>query len=146
MSIGIPLISLLAQFAFIASAAAASGSSSGNTTKADPGTIVAGSNPLTIDVLNLLILQITIIITLARIFNIAVSYLKLPRVITEVVTGIILGSSALSKISAFKENVFPAAATKNLFLFGEVGLMFYMFLVIILLTCSYIIASKLTFL
>ncbi|KAJ3218655.1 K(+)/H(+) antiporter [Dinochytrium kinnereticum] len=61
--------------------------------------------------------------------QLAVSYIRLPRVVAEVLGGIVLGSSALSQISSFKSKLFPEKSLDILRLVGEFGLLFYLFLV-----------------
>ncbi|KAJ3326581.1 K(+)/H(+) antiporter [Blyttiomyces sp. JEL0837] len=101
-----------------------------NTTAAAPdsGSILAGSNPLH-DAVGLFIIQALIIIATARLFYIPVAYFKQPRVIAEVISGIILGSSALSRIPAFKNNIFPDTSLSSLDLVAQFGLVFFLFLV-----------------
>lgn len=49
--------------------------------------------------------------------------------IAEVIAGILLGPSALCRISAFQTTVFPAASLPNLQLFANVALVLFMFTV-----------------
>ncbi|KAJ3099248.1 K(+)/H(+) antiporter [Phlyctochytrium planicorne] len=94
----------------------------------DGGSFLAGADPLA-DVVSIFLVQALIIIVTARLFNVVVSYIRLPRVVAEVLGGIVLGSSALSKIEAFKSKLFTDKSLDVLRLVGEFGLLFYLFLV-----------------
>ncbi|KAI8852306.1 Sodium/hydrogen exchanger family-domain-containing protein [Chytridium lagenaria] len=91
--------------------------------------ILTGENPNNISAVSLFLLQATIIIFTARLLSMGLQFLRQPRVIAEVIGGIILGSSALSKIPAFKENIFPAASLPGFKLVADFGLILYLFLV-----------------
>ena len=70
------------------------------------GTFIAGENPLT-DQLTLFLLQVVIIVSLSRFLAYILDFIRQPRVIAEVIGGILLGPSALSRWPAFKDTVFP---------------------------------------
>lgn len=70
------------------------------------GTFLAGENPLH-DPIALFLVQTLIIVTLSRVLAVGLGYLRQPRVIAEVIGGILLGPSVLSRSAAFKDNVFP---------------------------------------
>ncbi|KAI8613606.1 Cation/H+ exchanger, partial [Chytriomyces sp. MP71] len=52
-----------------------------------------------------------------------------PAVMAEILGGLVLGATGLSRIPAFKENVFPAASLPLLKLVADLGLLLYLFLV-----------------
>ncbi|KAJ3087039.1 K(+)/H(+) antiporter, partial [Quaeritorhiza haematococci] len=93
------------------------------------GTALSGSyNPLS-DPLTLFIVQLLIIVILSRIIGRLLVYLHQPRVVAEVLVGIILGPSALSRIPEFQTNVFPKESITYLKMIADLGLIFFLFLV-----------------
>ena len=92
------------------------------------GSMVDGSNPL-LEPICLFLLQVMIIISLSRALGYFFSYVKQPAVIAEVIGGIILGPTFLSRFPAFKETVFPQDSLPKLQLVSEFGLILYLFLV-----------------
>ncbi|KNC97065.1 uncharacterized protein SPPG_07462 [Spizellomyces punctatus DAOM BR117] len=92
------------------------------------GSILSGKNPLT-DPVALFLLQALIIIVLSRLLAILLGYVRQPRVIAEVIGGILLGPSVLSRSAAFKENVFPTSSIPRLSLIANFALIFFLFLV-----------------
>ena len=92
------------------------------------GSFVDGNNPLS-EPICLFLLQVMIIITLARTLGFFFSYIRQPAVIAEVVGGILLGPTFLSRFPAFKETVFPKASLPKLQLVAEFGLIIYLFLI-----------------
>lgn len=89
---------------------------------------IAGGNPLHYP-LTLFIIQLLLIVVLARLIGIVLVYFNQPRVIAEVVGGILLGQSALSKIPAFKNAIFPQESLPALSIVSEIGLILFLFLV-----------------
>jgi Kef-type K+ transport system membrane component KefB len=55
--------------------------------------------------------------------------LRQPRVIAEVIGGIILGPSVMMRIPGFQAAIFPTAANANLNLVANLGLILFLFLV-----------------
>ena len=92
------------------------------------GSFVDGSNPL-IEPISLFLLQVIIIISLARALGYLFAYVKQPAVIAEVVGGIILGPTFLSRYSTFKDTIFPDASLPKLHLVADFGLILYLFLI-----------------
>ncbi|CAB4399926.1 unnamed protein product [Rhizophagus irregularis] len=82
------------------------------------------SNPLT-----LFIIQVVIIIAFTRLLNIVLSPLKQPRVISEVIGGIILGPSVFGRIPGYMNTIFPDASKPQLNLAANVGLVLFLFIV-----------------
>ena len=97
-------------------------------TAVSTGSFIDGHNPL-LEPIGLFLLQIMIIITLARFLGFLFSYVRQPAVIAEVVGGILLGPTFLSRYPSFKETVFPAASLPKLQLVAEFGLILYLFLI-----------------
>lgn len=92
------------------------------------GTFVDGVSPITEDI-SLFLVQVLLIVILSRVLGYFLSYINQPSVISEVVGGIILGPTCLSRIPAFHNNVFPQESLPRLKLFADFGLILYLFLV-----------------
>ncbi|KAJ3144162.1 hypothetical protein HDU89_008946 [Geranomyces variabilis] len=92
------------------------------------GTFLAGDNPLK-DPIALFLIQALIIIGISRVLAIGLSYLRQPRVIAEVIGGIVLGPSVLSRSVTFKTAIFPTESLPRLSLTANIGLIFFLFLV-----------------
>lgn len=73
--------------------------------------------------------QAGIIITVCRLLHFPLSKIRQPRVIAEVVGGIILGPSVMGHVPGFTNAVFPAASIPNLTLVANLGLVLFLFLV-----------------
>ena len=70
-----------------------------------------------------------IILIFCRLLHYPLSKLRQPRVIAEVIGGVILGPSAMGHIPGFTNAIFPAASIPNLTLVANVGLILFLFLV-----------------
>jgi Kef-type K+ transport system membrane component KefB len=55
--------------------------------------------------------------------------IRQPRVISEVISGIILGPSIMGRIPHFTNTVFPQLGMPLLYLTAEIGLVFFLFVV-----------------
>ncbi|KAI0201564.1 K+/H+ antiporter 1 [Astrocystis sublimbata] len=84
----------------------------------------SASNPI-----NLFIIQAAIIIILCRLLHYPLSRLGQPRVIAEVIGGILLGPSVLSRIPHFKENILPTESLPVLNNAANLGLILFLFLI-----------------
>src|SRR5262249_40536604 len=73
--------------------------------------------------------QAGIILVFCRILHWPLSKLRQPRVIAEVIGGILLGPSVMGHIPGFTAAIFPAAAMPNLSLIANIGLVLFLFLV-----------------
>ncbi|KAI0395521.1 K+ homeostasis protein Kha1 [Xylariaceae sp. FL0594] len=82
------------------------------------------SNPI-----NLFIIQAAIIIILCRLLHYPLSRLGQPRVIAEVIGGILLGPSVLSRIPHFKQNILPTESLPVLNNVANLGLVLFLFLI-----------------
>lgn len=77
----------------------------------------------------LFIVQATIIIAFSRILGFFLGRLRQPRVISEVIGGILLGPSVFGRIPNFTANIFPPPSLPYLNLVATIGLIFFLFLV-----------------
>lgn len=107
--------------------------SASSTLRASPqGGILEGGNPSHYDPKNpiiIFIIQAGIILVFCRLLHYPLSLLRQPRVIAEVIGGILLGPSVMGRIPGFKDAIFPTASMPNLTLVANLGLLLFLFLV-----------------
>ncbi|KAK4986539.1 hypothetical protein LTR50_005223 [Elasticomyces elasticus] len=111
---------------------AASTSASATLRAAAQGGILEGSNPSHYDSKNpiiMFIIQAGIILVFCRLLHYPLSLLRQPRVIAEVIGGVLLGPSVMGRIPGFTAAIFPSAAMPNLSLIANLGLVLFLFLV-----------------
>ncbi|KAJ5194310.1 Cation/H+ exchanger [Penicillium cf. griseofulvum] len=96
------------------------------------GGILEGGNPTQYDPKNplvLFIIQAVIIIVLCRLLHWPLSKIRQPRVIAEVIGGIVLGPSVMGRIPGFTDAIFPPASIPSLNVVANLGLVLFLFLV-----------------
>ncbi|KAK7421633.1 hypothetical protein QQX98_002100 [Neonectria punicea] len=96
------------------------------------GGILEGLNPIHYnpkDPIPLFIVQAVIIIIFCRLLHYPLSYFGQPRVIAEVIGGIVLGPSIMMRIDGFQENIFPTESMAVLSNVANLGLLLFLFLV-----------------
>lgn len=85
--------------------------------------------------------QAGIIIVFCRLLHYPLSKLRQPRVIAEVIGGILLGPSVMGRIPGFTRAIFPAAAMPNLTLVANLGLVLFLFLVGLEVDLRYLVSN-----
>ncbi|OAY83102.1 Cation/H(+) antiporter 15, partial [Ananas comosus] len=87
-----------------------------------------GVNPLEF-ALPLFILQTVVIVLTTRLLVLFLKPFRQPRVIAEIVSGIILGPSVMGRAQKWGENVFPQRSLLTLETVAHLGLLYFLFLV-----------------
>ncbi|BBN08303.1 K+:H+ antiporter [Marchantia polymorpha subsp. ruderalis] len=77
----------------------------------------------------LLVIQIILVICVTRSLAFVLKPLRQPRVIGEIIGGILLGPSALGRNKAYMTNLFPKESIAILETFANMGLLFFLFMV-----------------
>ncbi|KAH6558310.1 hypothetical protein KP509_1Z070100 [Ceratopteris richardii] len=96
--------------------------------KATSNGVWQGDNPLDF-ALPLLFVQISLVLLVTRALAVPLKHLKQPRVISEIVGGVLLGPSALGRIERYKAKIFPSQSFILLETVADLGLLFFLFLV-----------------
>lgn len=104
-----------------------------NTHRATPqGGILEGGNPSHYDPKNpiiIFIIQAGIILIFSRLLHYPLSLIRQPKVIAEVIGGVLLGPSVMGRIPGFSAAIFPTTSIPNLTLVANLGLVLFLFLV-----------------
>ena len=96
------------------------------------GGVIEGANPSHYnpkDPITMFIIQAGLIIVVCHLLHWPLSKIRQPRVIAEVIGGILLGPSVMGRIPGFRAAIFPAESLPNLTLVANVGLVLYLFLI-----------------
>lgn len=96
------------------------------------GGVIEGANPSEYnpaDPIVLFIIQASLIIIVCHLLHWPLSKARQPRVIAEVVGGIVLGPSVMGRIPGFMDAIFPEQSLPNLTLVANIGLVLYLFVI-----------------
>ncbi|KAJ7682120.1 Sodium/hydrogen exchanger family-domain-containing protein [Mycena polygramma] len=99
---------------------------------AEQGGVISGSNPASVnlqDPIQLWVIQVVIIIAMTQFLAFFLSRIRQPRVIAEVIGGVLLGPSVLGHIPGFSNAIFPQGGMAFLTLTSTIGLVLFLFLV-----------------
>lgn len=82
------------------------------------------------DELSIFLLEVMTIILLSRVLSYFMKkYLKQPSVVAELISGIILGPTALGKIPGFSDWLFPVEELPIISVVANIGIIFFMFII-----------------
>ncbi|KAK0491525.1 Sodium/hydrogen exchanger family-domain-containing protein [Armillaria novae-zelandiae] len=96
------------------------------------GGVFSGDNPSEYnsnDPIRLWVIQLVIIISMTQLLALVFSRIRQPRVIAEIIGGVILGPTVMGRIPGFKNAIFPDAGMPMLNLTANIGLVLFLFLV-----------------
>ncbi|KAH7927523.1 hypothetical protein BV22DRAFT_1084911 [Leucogyrophana mollusca] len=96
------------------------------------GGLLTGTDPSafdTADPLRLWIIQVGVIIMMAQLISLILRKMRQPKVIAEVLGGILLGPTAFGRIPGFTEHIFPMDSQPYLSLVANIGLCLFLFIV-----------------
>lgn len=96
------------------------------------GGLLTGTDPSAFDVsdpLRLWIIQVGVIIMMAQLLSLGLRRMKQPKVIAEVLGGILLGPTAFGRIPGFTQHIFPSQSLPYLSLVANIGLCLFLFIV-----------------
>ncbi|KAJ6536736.1 Sodium/hydrogen exchanger family-domain-containing protein [Mycena vulgaris] len=99
---------------------------------AEQGGVISGSNPSIYnlnDPFQLWVIQVVIIIAMSQFLSLGLSRIRQPRVIAEVIGGVLLGPSVMGHIPGFSNAIFPQVGMPMLTLTSTIGLVLFLFLV-----------------
>ncbi|GAB1315910.1 hypothetical protein MFIFM68171_06120 [Madurella fahalii] len=111
---------------------AAGGSSNGTTGASPQAGVLEGLNPIEFSPshpIMLFIIQAIIVILFCQLLHYPLRLLNQPRVIAEVIGGILLGPTVMMRIPRFEETIFPADSLPVFNNVANLGLLVFLFLV-----------------
>ncbi|OCH91590.1 hypothetical protein OBBRIDRAFT_792066 [Obba rivulosa] len=97
----------------------------------EPG-LLDGADPTafdTSDPLRIWIIQLGVIILTTQLLSLILGKIRQPKVIAEVIGGILLGPTAFGRIPGFTQHIFPDASKPYLSLVANIGLCLFLFIV-----------------
>ncbi|EJD01475.1 uncharacterized protein FOMMEDRAFT_111321 [Fomitiporia mediterranea MF3/22] len=99
---------------------------------AEQGGIISGDNPARYndqDPLRLWVIQVAIIVIFTQLLSLVLGRIRQPRVIAEVIGGVLLGPTVMGRIPNFSNSIFPTQSIPLLTLTANIGLVFFLFLI-----------------
>ncbi|KAJ7265478.1 potassium:hydrogen antiporter [Mycena haematopus] len=94
--------------------------------------VISGANPVTVDLsdpFKLWVIQVVIILAMVQFLSLGLSRMRQPRVIAEVIGGVLLGPSVLGHIPKYYNTIWPAGGMAMLTLTSTIGLVLFLFLI-----------------
>ncbi|KAK0202677.1 Sodium/hydrogen exchanger family-domain-containing protein [Desarmillaria ectypa] len=98
----------------------------------EQGGLLSGKDPTDVNIndpIRLWIIQVGVIVATASLLSLGLRKIRQPKVIAEVLGGIILGPTAFGHIPGFTEHIFPQDSRPYLSLVANIGLCLFLFLV-----------------
>ncbi|KAI0772201.1 Sodium/hydrogen exchanger family-domain-containing protein [Irpex lacteus] len=98
----------------------------------EQGGLLSGQDPTkfnSADPLRLWIIQVGVIVMTTQILALGLRKIRQPKVIAEVIGGILLGPTAFGRIPGFQQHIFPKDSIPYLSLVANIGLCLFLFLV-----------------
>ncbi|KAI0372319.1 hypothetical protein BV20DRAFT_1051050 [Pilatotrama ljubarskyi] len=98
----------------------------------EQGGLLSGQDPTavnTADPLRLWIVQVGVIVLTTQLLALVLRKIRQPKVIAEVIGGILLGPTAFGRIPGFTQHIFPQDSRPFLSLVANIGLCLFLFLV-----------------
>jgi Kef-type K+ transport system membrane component KefB len=81
----------------------------------------------TITPFTLFLVELIIIVTIARILTYLLKFVGQPGVVAEILAGIVIGPTVLGRVPGFSANVFPPKAVSTLGVIANICLVFFLF-------------------
>ncbi|KAK0467114.1 Sodium/hydrogen exchanger family-domain-containing protein [Desarmillaria tabescens] len=98
----------------------------------EQGGLLSGKDPTEVNIndpIRLWIIQVGVIVATASLLSLGLRKIRQPKVIAEVLGGILLGPTAFGRIPGFTEHIFPTDSQPYLSLVANIGLCLFLFLV-----------------
>ncbi|KAG8214395.1 Sodium/hydrogen exchanger family-domain-containing protein [Butyriboletus roseoflavus] len=96
------------------------------------GGLLTGQDPTvynTTDPLRLWVIQLGVILMMAQLLGLMLGKIRQPRVIAEILGGILLGPTAFGRIPGFTNHIFPTSSLPFLSLTANIGLCLFLFII-----------------
>ncbi|KAF8524651.1 Sodium/hydrogen exchanger family-domain-containing protein [Hysterangium stoloniferum] len=94
--------------------------------------VISGANPSEYspaDPFPLWVIQVVIIVCFTQLLGLVLSKIRQPRVIAEIIGGIILGPTVMGRVPGFTNRIFPPQSIPLLTLSSTIGLVLFLFLI-----------------
>ncbi|KAF7355776.1 Cation/H+ exchanger [Mycena sanguinolenta] len=99
---------------------------------AEQAGVISGANPIDVDLTDpfkLWVIQVVIILAMVQFLSLGLSRIRQPRVIAEVIGGVLLGPSVLGHIPNYYNKIWPQGGMAFLTLTSTIGLVLFLFLI-----------------